>query len=518
MPSTTATRKARRDAGQKRSERTIMGVPARFMGPRLVLLVCVVFLALFGLLMIYSSSSITAMSSSAYNNDPAYFLKNQARYLAVGVVFAVVIASQDYHLWSRGTIFHVLLAGVGVLLLLVETPFAGQDIYGASRWLSLGGFSLQPSELAKPVLILAAANIGGRFFEEGSLDRQAALVRFLLFIGLPLGLILLQPDKGTTLIIAITVLVMAAIAGLPRRYILGIIAVGLVAVLFMTFKDDYSRQRFMTMIDPWSDPYDSGYQLIQGWYAFGSGGLFGVGIGYSHQKYAYLPMAYNDFIFAIVGEECGLVGTVAVIALFLVMLYASYRIANYAPDLSGRLIACGCSTLLVVQLLVNVGGVLGLIPLSGKPVPFLSYGGSSIISCCMLVGLIFSVSRSSILPVTEHDRRRSRIRVADEPSAADADGVGPVMTRSESRLKDAGRGFTVVEGGRSGRAGAADDARAHAAERAARRAERRERTDLTDPASRLRRPDTGPVVRTRTASPKLDGRSSGRARRPRRGR
>lgn len=516
MPRAQATMKTKREAFAGKHMRAIRGVPARFMAPRLIVIACTLFLALFGLLMIYSSSSITALNSSSFGNDPTYFLTHQAINLAVGIVFAVAIASRDYHFWARGKVFVALLAVVVILLGLVETPFAGQDAYGATRWIAVPGFgTLQPSEFAKPVVILATAGVLSRYYEEHSIDLQDLLAQIGVGIALPLLLILIQPDKGTTIIIVVTLVVMAIIAGFSWKIVaVAVLALGVIFGV-MSFTQSYSRQRIMTMLNPWEDPYGTGYQLIQGWYAFGSGGLFGVGIGFSHQKYAYLPMAYNDFIFAIVGEECGLVGTVGIIVLFLLLLWASYKIANYAPDMLGRLIACGCSTILVAQLFVNVGGVIGLLPLSGKPVPFLSYGGSSIMSCCILVGLILSVSRSSILPETEHDRARSALRVADGTSErAGGTGVGAVMTRTESRAQAPERTFTVVEGGASARA----QARAHAEARAARRAsESRSTRDLMDPASRLRRPDTGPQVRTRTQSPHLDQESTGR-RRPRRGR
>lgn len=515
MPSAQATRKQSRETFAGKHMRAIRGVPARFMAPRLIVIACSVFLALFGLLMIYSSSSITALNSASFGNDPTYFLTHQAINLAIGTAMAVVIATRDYHFWARGPVFLALVMLVVLLLLLVETPFAGQDAYGATRWIAVPGFgTLQPSEFAKPVVILAGAGALARYYEEHSIDRQELVLQIGAGIIVPLLLILLQPDKGTTIIIGATLIVMALIAGFSWKVVAGAFVAGAIIFGVYSYLDGYSRQRIITMMNPWEDPYGSGYQLIQGWYAFGSGGLFGVGIGFSHQKYAYLPMAYNDFIFAIVGEECGLVGTIGIVCIFLLLLFASYKIANYAPDLLGRLIACGCSTILVVQLFVNIGGVLGLMPLSGKPVPFLSYGGSSIMSCCILVGLILSVSRSSILPETEHDRARSQLRVADGTAARGGTGVGEVMTRSESRAQASAPTFRVVEGGASVHA----EVRAHAEARAARRAsESRSSRDLMDPASRLRRPDTGPQVRTRTQSPHLNHESTGR-RRPRRGR
>ena len=179
------------------------------------------------------------------------------------------------------------------------------------------------------------------------------------------------------------------------RYVGIVGGLGIAAIVALALRDSYSRARIMTMINPWVDEYGDGYQLIQGFYAFGSGGIFGVGLGTSRQKYSYLPMAHNDFIFAVIGEELGLVGTLCVLLAFFCLVWLGFRIARTAPDPSGTLIASGCVSLLAIQLLVNVCGVLGIIPLSGKPVPFISYGGSSIMSSLLLVGLVVSVSRAS---------------------------------------------------------------------------------------------------------------------------
>ena len=180
----------------------------------------------------------------------------------------------------------------------------------------------------------------------------------------------------------------------------------------LALRDDYSKARIMTVFDPFSDEYGAGYQLVQGFYALGSGGLTGVGIGLSRQKYNYLPMAHNDFIFAVVGEELGFLGTFLLIAAFALLLWAGLKIAENAPDLMGRLIAAGCTSLIIIQLLLNVSGVIGIFPLSGKPVPFISYGGSSIISSLMLVGLVMSVSLRSTLPQTRYEQRRAKMRIA----------------------------------------------------------------------------------------------------------
>ena len=408
-----------------RLARGLHGVPARIMVPRVVLFVSAFGLTLFGLLMIFSASSATALASEATDYDATYYFIRQLRFVAAGLAALVVLTRVDYRVW-RGRL--LVLAWVVTVLLLVAifSPTAGTDAYGATRWISVAGFTLQPSEFAKVTLVLTGADLYVRLFEEGSVTPARFAALALGAVGLPLLLILLQPDKGTTGILVFTLLGMGYLAGVNTALVIGCFAVGALGAAVLAMGDSYSRARVLTMLNPFLDPYGSGWQLVQGFYAFGSGGLTGVGIGLSRQKYSYLPMAHNDFIFAVVGEETGFVGTVGVLVAFALMIWAGMRIAEQAPDLRGRLVAAGCSILIGVQLLVNVCGVIGFFPLSGKPVPFLSYGGSSIISCLMLVGLIGSVSLRDELPETVYDRRRGRLRLAgeDEGSLAGADG-GP---------------------------------------------------------------------------------------------
>ena len=242
---------------------------------------------------------------------------------------------------------------------------------------------------------------------------------------------------------------MAYLAGVPRRYFKNaLIAAGVIVLLF-ALKDDYSRQRILTVFNPWKDEFGAGYQLIQGFYAFGSGGLFGVGIGMSRQKYFYLPMAHNDFIFAVIGEELGLMGTLGTLFGFAVVVWAGLQIARYAPDLTGRLVAAGCTSMILIQLFVNICGVLGLIPLSGKPIPFISYGGSSIISSLLLVGFIASVSRHSSLPETVFDERRRDMSISsarDDGADTQLSLVGEATPRSARTSNAAASGFSLVPG------------------------------------------------------------------------
>ncbi|HIU23489.1 MAG TPA: putative lipid II flippase FtsW [Candidatus Coprovicinus avistercoris] len=412
-------------------------VPARFMQPRIMLIVATVLLVAFGLLMVYSASSVEALTSTG---DAAYYFKRQVLTTAVGVVAAIVLAKTDYHLWSQHLLLVIWAIAIALLLFTAATGVATK---GAVRWIEIAGISIQPSEFSKIVVVLAAANIAQHFFEEHDYSSSKMLLYLAFGVVLPLGLILIQPDKGTTIILVVTLLVMAYLAGVPLRYIMLVLGLGGAFLLALILGDDYSRSRVLTALNPQADPYGAGYQLNQGLYAFGNGGLFGVGIGLSRQKYSYLPEAHNDFIFAVIGEECGLVGTLAVVGLFALFIWAGMRIARYASDLSGRLIAAGCTTLIGFQFLVNVCGILGITPMTGKPLPFISYGGSSIMSCLMLVGFIISVSRASNLPETVHDRRRSQLGVAPtSPSTSQNQGGVPSMRP---------RGLTLVSGGNTSR-------------------------------------------------------------------
>lgn len=395
---------------------TIFGEPARIMAPRILLLTATVVLTGFGILMIYSASSVTALSSAASNYDATYYLVRQAAFAGVSAIVAYALSFVDYRHWTG---VHLWLLWGAVVALLALVRVFGRETLGATRWIAVGPFTLQPSELAKPVLVLIAADLLARF-QEGEIETFGALMwRGLLLVGLPVAMILFQPDKGTTLIIGATLVVMLYLAGVRGVWILvAFLAIGVVGGCY-AMTQDYSRQRIMAMLDPVSSADNDSYQLVQGWYAFGSGGLTGLGIGMSRQKYGYLPMAYNDFIFAVVGEELGLLGTLFVVALFLLLLWAGLRIAQQAPDLRGQLVAGGATAVFGIQALLNVCGVLGLFPLSGKPLPFLSYGGSSILSCMLLVGLILSVSRRSRLPETEYDRRRGMLRVVGPDPSAD---------------------------------------------------------------------------------------------------
>lgn len=413
-------------------------VPARFMEPRVIFCLVVVALCLFGLVMIYSASSVTMLKQTG---DAYYLLKRQAALLAGSLVFSGIVVLIGYRrLCSPKAVAWLTII---IVALLVCTRFFGVETKGAVRWIDVKGIQLQPSEFAKPIILLSMASLCQRYFSDGEIDFGRFCLLSVACVVLPVGLILAQPDKGTTLIIAAAVAVMLLLAGFDWKLLVVVFLVVGGLVLLMALRDPYSLKRIEVMHNPEKDPLHDGYQLLQGFHAIANGGVFGCGIGMSRQKYGYLPEKHNDFIFAIVGEECGLVGMLLVLAAFLLIAYEGHKISRDASDLAGSTLAMGASSLLVVQFFVNVLGVIGITPMTGKPLPFLSYGGSSILSCVVLCALVLSVSRESSLPETVYERRRGNIGLAG-PSES-------VSRRPRGYDREMGvpmtAGFRVVEGG-----------------------------------------------------------------------
>ncbi|MBS5735953.1 MAG: putative lipid II flippase FtsW [Collinsella intestinalis] len=395
-------------------EKYIAGVPARIMRPRLVFLSCLIAICMFGLLMIYSASSVESLQE---NGSSWFFLYRQAIFMFIGFVLFAMIGSRllPWALFRSKLVWGVW---VGVLVLLIAVLFVGQgaEEWGASRWIDLGIFNLQPAEVAKPVIIVLTAKIFADYFEDGTIDTRAFLIQMLIMLPFPLFLIFREPDLGTTIIIALTVFAIAILCGLPWRVVAFVTIAAFVLGAAAIVTSPYRAKRFLAFLDPWSDPYDTGYQATLAIMAFASGGLFGRGIGNSTMKYHYLPEAHNDYILAIIGEELGFVGTAIFVLVFVAMIIAAFYICREAPTLHAQLLASGCTIILAVQFLINVFGILGVMPMTGKPLPFVSYGGSSIIASLVLAALIFRVSVESNVE-TAADRRRSGMAVMGERSA-----------------------------------------------------------------------------------------------------
>lgn len=375
--------------------------------PRYVFISVVVMLAVLGAVMVYSASTVQSLVNDGGAAD--YFF-DHLLHLSFSVVMCAAVATVGYRMLRAAPDWLTWLLWGSALFALLFTVVMGQvGELGAQRWLNVGGVTFQVSEFMKIACILAAAHLisgwHGRRYEG-----RRFWVLMLMAAGLPLLFVVLQPDLGSTVFIAVTMMAMLLAGGVSGRIVVSIAGSFAALALAVALSFDYMRSRLR--IDPWTDPQGDGYQVIMGFYAFATGGLGGVGFGSSRQKYAYLPEAHTDFIFAIIGEELGLWGTLGTVLLFLLLVWSGMRIATHASDTFDRLVAVGATVSLGVQAFVNMGCVTGLLPLTGKTLPFISSGGSSLVSVFILVGLILAVSyRSDHRDVAS--RRRERIRVVE---------------------------------------------------------------------------------------------------------
>ena len=280
------------------------------------------------------------------------------------------------------------------MLVLVLVPGIGVTVNGSSRWLALGPAQFQPSELAKLAVVIFGADLLARQAERAP-DGRVPVGPMLVLLSVVSGLLLAQPSLGITIVMATIVMIMlfAAGASLLRLGALGAISAG--AATFLALAEDYRRARVFAFLDPWADPQNTGYQTIQSLIGTASGGLFGVGLGASRAKWGFLPFAHTDFIFAIVAEELGLVGAVVVVALFAALAVLGIRVAFHAPDAFGALLATGIIAWFSVQPVINIGAVLGVQPITGVPLPFVSFGGSSVVVSLGATGLLLNVARQS---------------------------------------------------------------------------------------------------------------------------
>lgn len=372
-----------------------------------LLVVVTLGLVAFGLVMVYSASSARAALAA---DDPAYYLKRQALYALVGVVALAVLSRSDYR--RLRLLVAPLLLGSFALLLAVLV--IGEPVNGARRWITFGPATVQPSELAKLALaVWIAAYLARRPAPQslGELLRPIGLV-----VGAAAGLVLVEPDLGTTIAIAIMVGAVLLVAGTRLSVLAGAGAVGFFLVAAAIWLEPYRRERLLSFLDPWQDPEGAGFQSVQAMLALGSGGFFGVGLGESVQKVYYLPEASTDMIFAIVGEELGLLGALALLAAFVVFGYAGFNVALRCRDPFGKLLAAGITALVCGQAAVNVSAVMGLAPLTGIPLPFVSYGGSSLIVGLASVGILLNIAvnhaAESSTQVPDRRRRNSRTRAA----------------------------------------------------------------------------------------------------------
>ena len=357
--------------------------------PDYMLLSIILLLLIIGIVMVYSSSNVWANYKYA---DSFFYLKRQILFAGVGVFAMLFIMNIQYNIWKKYA--KLILIICFILLIVVKIPGIGIVRGGAQSWIGIGAFSIQPSEFMKLGLIIFLANyvsLNQKYIT--SLKKGFIPVIGLVFIAF--GLIMLQPDLGTGVVLVLTCVLMIFIAGAKISHFLGLSVIGLAGFVFLIISAPYRIKRITSFLNPWEDPLGDGFQIIQSLYAIGPGGLMGVGLGESLQKYLYLPEPQTDFIFAILGEELGFIGGSITIGLFFLLFWRGIKIALEAPDQFGRFMAFGIVAMITIQVMINVSVVIGLIPVTGITLPFLSYGGSSLTLTLCSAGILLNVSRYS---------------------------------------------------------------------------------------------------------------------------
>ena len=353
-----------------------------------LLIVGVIFISLFGLLMIYSSSYIWAEYKF---NDPYKFARTQMIFLIIGYILMFLISNFDYNKYLEKS--NLIFLGCLLLLILVLIPGIGTVRNGSRSWFGIGGFGIQPSEFTKLALIIFTSKYLVNN-EKKIKDIKKGVLPILLVLMLVFGLIMLQPDFGTGVIIVITIIVLLFISGVPMGFFIKIGILGILGVVGLIIAAPYRMKRIVSFLNPWNDPLGSGFQIIQSLYAIGPSGLLGKGLGNSIQKHFYLPEPQTDFIFAIISEELGIVGILIVASLFILIIYRGFNIAINCNDKFGKYISFGITFCLSFQALLNLMVVVGLIPVTGVTLPFLSYGGSSLLITLCSIGILLNISKS----------------------------------------------------------------------------------------------------------------------------
>ncbi|MDQ3951606.1 MAG: putative lipid II flippase FtsW [Actinomycetota bacterium] len=359
--------------------------PVSWSDPAGLLMTTTGILVLVGLVMI--------LSASLWNSEASPFLyfNKQALWAALGLAAFVFFSRFDYRR-LKGLGFK-LLPLVVLLLLIVLIPGIGTNVGGSSRWFRLGPLSFQPSEAAKLALILFAADVFSRKREAKFKDFAHAALPMIPILGLLATLVMLQPDLGTTSLLGLIGFGMLFVAGARLRHLLPFAFVGTGLALGAALFEPYRRARILAFLNPWADPLNTGYHTIQSLIALGSGGWFGVGLGASRQKWTYVPNAHTDFIFAILGEEMGLLGTLVIVGLFAFLAYLGITTARRAPDRFGMLVAAGITMWITLQAVVNMGAVTAALPVTGVPLPLVSFGGTSLVICLVAMGILTNIAR-----------------------------------------------------------------------------------------------------------------------------
>ena len=358
--------------------------------PDWIVFFAVVSLMAFGVIMVFSATSVTAYQKY---DDSFHFLKRQVVWVALALGVMFFLMRIDYHKFFRSfwqPVGYLVLS----LILLGLVLVIGTEINGSKRWLSAGGVNFQVSEIAKLGMVMFTAWYLDKW-KDHIRNFFVGLAPILAILGVVCVLILMEPDLGTTAVIGATCFVMLFAAGARVIHLGSLVAVSAPLGVYAMLSESYRRKRIFAFINPWEDPQGTGFHIIQSLYALGSGGLFGVGLGRSRQKFFYLPEPGTDFIFSVLGEELGLVGTSIVIGLYFLLAWRGLMIALKAQDMLGSMLAVGITTMITLQAIVNMGVVTGSLPVTGITLPFISYGGSSLVFMAIGIGLLLNISRYS---------------------------------------------------------------------------------------------------------------------------
>ena len=354
-----------------------------------LLLLAVILMSLFGLLMIYSSSNIWAEYKY---NDPYKYLKSQAIFLIIGYILMIIISKFPYQNYKK--LANIIFLTCTIMLILVLIPGIGTVRNGSRSWFGIGSLGLQPSEFAKLGLIIFTSKYLANNTKELKNIKKGVLpilgVLLLIF-----GLIMLEPDFGTGVVIVMTIIVLLFISGVKINFFIKIGILGLLGVIILILIAPYRLERIISFINPWTDPLGSGFQIIQSLYAIGPGGLLGLGFGNSIQKHFYLPEPQTDFIFAIISEEFGFLGVLIISTLFITIIYSGLKISMRCQDNFGKFLAFGITFGLAFQTILNLMVVVGLLPVTGVTLPFLSYGGSSLLISLINMGILLNIDKNS---------------------------------------------------------------------------------------------------------------------------
>jgi len=370
-----------------------------------ILLIVTIFLVGLGIVMVYSASF--AIAGQRFG-DPYHFLKKQALAAALGMGLMFFVARIDYHRWQ---VLAIPLLGLSAVLLgVLILPGLRHEIGGSARWLKVSFLSFQPAELAKVALVIYMARSLTK--KEGRMKEfSVGILPHLIVLGGLFALVLKQPDFGTGIVFAALVFILLFAGGARLLFLGSMVLAALPLLFYVATRADYRKGRLLTFLNPWNDAGNAGFQIIQSFLAFGVGKVFGAGLGDGRQKLFYLPEVHTDFIFSVIVEELGLIGVTAVIGLFVLLILRGFRCCFRAPDLFGTYLALGITVLMAVQTLLNMGVVMGLLPTKGSTLPFISYGGTSLMINLMAVGVLLNISSQGAgLGNENHDRRRGNRR------------------------------------------------------------------------------------------------------------